>query len=88
MTQSGHGAKVGICLGLSIVVNRRGGGFQTMLGAPMLREGKPIGVMALVRTEAQPFTGLMRHFSSSLALCSRQCRALVRMASTDAAIQQ
>ena len=40
----------------TMVEAQRLGDYRTILGVPMLREGVPIGVLTLTRTEARPFT--------------------------------
>jgi GAF domain-containing protein len=35
---------------------QRAGGFRTVLGIPMMRDGKPIGVLSLSRSAVRPFT--------------------------------
>jgi PAS domain S-box-containing protein len=46
---------------------QRLGGFRTVLAVPMLREGQPIGAMALTRSEVRPFTDKQIEMVSTFA---------------------
>jgi signal transduction histidine kinase/ubiquinone/menaquinone biosynthesis C-methylase UbiE len=46
---------------------QRRGGFRTILGVPMLRDGTALGVLALTRSEVRPFTEKQIHLATSFA---------------------